>query len=319
MQQGRNGQLPNPQQYPNGVPQQARNIANLNAGAPVNLPPNANRPSQLAVPGQSLPHAQMQPLPNGMAAQVTLPNGHGTIPQMPLKGVPQAPMQGMPGMPGMQGMPAQHRMSAPNAAPDMRLVMQARQISEQQRQAVQMQQQGQNNQIHNSPPNMRANMNMNGMNQQAFMQNNQAMLAAFNAGSMNGVGTPPANGLNVPSAGPAGSPRMGHPGQPQQPNGSVSQITKLESQFRAQFPTASPDQINKLVRDALSQNLAAQRQSAMHAAAGSGTSLAGMPGGIQNSPQQYAQMLRAQQERQAAAASQQPRSTSAGSGSGMAK
>jgi chromatin modification-related protein VID21 len=319
MQQGRNGQQPNPQQYPNVVPQQARNIANPNAGAPVNLPPNANRPNQLAVPGQNLPHAQMQPLPNGMAAQVPLPNGHSTIPQMPLKGAPQAPMQGMPGMPGMQGMPAQHRISAPNAAHDMRLVMQARQISEQQRQAVQMQQQGQNNQIHNSPPNMRANMNMNGMNQQAFMQNNQAMLAAFNAGSMNGGGTPPANGLNVPSAGPAGSPRMGHPGQPQQPNGSVSQITKLESQFRAQFPTASPDQINRFVRDALNQNLAAQRQSAMHAAAGSGTPLAGMPGVIQNSPQQYAQMLRAQQERQQAAASQQPRSTSAGSGSGMGK
>jgi chromatin modification-related protein VID21 len=317
MQQARNGQQPNPQQYPNGVPQQARNIVNPNGGAPINLPPNGNRSNQLAVPGQNLPHAQMQPLPNGMAAQVPLPNGHGTIPQMPLKGVPQAPMQGMPGMPSMQGMPAQHRMSTPNAAPDMRLVMQARQISEQQRQAVQMQQQGQNGQIHNSPPNMRANLNMSGMNQQAFMQNNQAMLAAFNAGNMNGIGTPPANGLNVPSAGPAGSPRMGHPGQPQQPNGSVSQITKLESQFRAQFPTASPDQINKFVRDALST--AAQRQSAMHAAAGSGTALAGMPGGIQNSPQQYAQMLRAQQERQAAAASQQTRSTSTGSGSGMGK
>jgi chromatin modification-related protein VID21 len=266
----------------------------------------------------------MQPLPNGMA-QVPLPNGHGSIPQMPLKGVPQAPMQGipgmsgMPGMPSMQGLPAQHRMPAPNPAPDIRLVMQARQISEQQRQAVQMQQQGQNAQIHNSPPNMRANMNMNGMNQQAFMQNNQAMMAAFNAGGMNGVSTPPANALNVPSVGPAGSPRMGHPSHAQQSNGSVSQITKLESQYRAQFPTASPEQINKLVRDALNQNLVAQRQSAMHAAAGNGAALPSMPGGIQNSPQQYAQMLRAQQERQAAAASQQTRSTSAGSGSGTGK
>lgn len=260
----------------------------------------------------------MQPLPNGMGAQVPLSNGHGTIPQIPLKGVPQAPMQGLPGMPGMQGLPAQHRMPAPNPAPNLQLMIQARQISEQQRQAVQMQQ-GQNAQIHNSPPNMRANMNMNGINQQAFMQNNQAMMAAFNAANINGVSTPPANGLNVPSAGPAGSPRMGHPSQPQQPNGSVSQVPKLESQFRAQFPSASPDQINKFVRDALSQNLVAQRQSAMHAAAGSGAALSGIPGGIQNSPQQYAQMLRAQQERQAAAASQQPRSTSAGSGSGAAK
>jgi chromatin modification-related protein VID21 len=205
-------------------------------------------------------------------------------------------------------------MPAPNPAPDIRLVMQARQISEQQRQAVQMQQQGQNGQIHNSPPNMRSNMS--GMNQQAFMQNNQAMMAAFNSGNMNGVSTPPPNGLNVPGA---GSPRMAHPGQSQQLNGSVSQITKLEASCRAQYPTASPEQINKLVRDALSQNLAVQRQSAMHAAAGNGTPLAGMPAGMQNSPQQYAQMLRAQQERQAANVNQQQRSASAGSGSAMGK
>jgi chromatin modification-related protein VID21 len=319
MQQGRSGQQPNPQQFPNGVPQQARSITNPNAGVQVNLPPNSNRPNQLAVPGQNLPHAQMQQMANGMAAQVPLPNGHAAIPQMPLKGVPQAPMQAMPGMPSMQGVPAQARMAATNGTPDLRLVMQARQISEQQRHAVQMQQQGQNGQIHNSPPNMRANMNMSNMNNQSFMQNSQALMAAFSAGNMNGVGTPPSNGLNVPSTGPAGSPRMGHPGQPQQPNGSVSHINKLESQIRAQFPTASPEQIKKLVQETVSQSLAAQRQSAMHAAAGSGTALTGMPGGHQNSPQQYAQMLRAQQERQAAAASQQPRSTSSGSGSGMGK
>ena len=255
----------------------------------------------------------MQALPNGMGTQVPLSNGHGPIPQIPLKGVPQAQMQGMPGMPGMQGLPPQHRKPAPNPAPDLRLVLQARQISEQQRQAVQMQQQGQSGQIHNSPPNMRPNMN--GMNQQAFMQNNQAMMAAFNAGNMNGVSTPPANGLTVPAA---GSPRMAHPGQTQQPNGSVTQVTKLEAQYRAQLPAASPEQISKLVREALNQNLAA-RQSAMHAAAGNGTPLAGMPTGMQNSPQQYAQMLRAQQERQATNANQQPRSASAGSGSGMGK
>jgi len=224
----------------------------------------------------------------------------------------------MPGMPGMPGLPPQHRMPVPNQAPDLRLVMQARQISEQQRQAVQMQQQSQNGQIHNSPPNMRANMNtnMNALNQQAFMQNNQAMMAAFNAGTINGVSTPPPNGLNVPSGGSAGSPRMGHLNQPQQANGSVSQITQLEAKFRAQLPAASPETINKIVKEALTT---AQRQSAMHAAAGNGATLPGMPGGMQNSPQQYAQMLRAQQERQAASTSQQTRSASAGSGTGMGK
>ena len=286
---------------------------NANAAPSINVPPNANRPNQLAVPSQNLPHAPMQTFPNGIGTQVPLTNGHGPIPQIPLQGVPQAQMQ-MPGMPGMQGLPPQHRMPAPNPAPDIRTVMQARQISEQQRQAVQMQQQGQNGQIHNSPPNMRSNMS--GMNQQAFMQNNQAMMAAFNSGNINGVSTPPPNGLNVPGA---GSPRVAHPGQSQQPNGSISQITKLEASCRAQYPNASQEQINKLVRDALSKNLTAQRQSAMHAAAGGVAPLAGMPAGIQNGPQQYAQMLRAQQERQAANVNQQQRSASAGSGSAMGK
>lgn len=313
LQQGRTGQQQNPQQFPNGVPQQPRMPPSANAVPSVNVPPNANRPNQLAIPGQNLPHAQMQVLPNGIGTQVPLTNGHGPIPQIPLKVVPQAQMQGMPGMPGMQGLPPQHRMPAPNPAPDIRMVMQARQISEQQRQAVQMQQQGQTGQIHNSPPNMRSNMS--GMNQQAFMQNNQAIMAAFNSGNMNGVSTPP-NGLNVPGA---GSPRMAHPGQSQQPNGSVSQISKLEASCRAQYPTASPEHINKFVRDALSQNLAVQRQSAMHAAAGSGTPLAGIPAGMQSSPQQYAQMLRAQQERQAANVNHQQRSASAGSGSATGK
>jgi chromatin modification-related protein VID21 len=313
----RAGQQPNPQQYPNGVPQQPRMPQNANAASSVNLPPNMNRPNQLGVPGQNLPHAQMQSLPNGMVPQGAMPNGHGPVPQMSIKGVPQAQMQGMPGMPGMQAMPPQHQLPASNSASNLRLVMQARQISEQQRQAVQMQQhqqqQGQNSQIHNSPPNMRANMA--GMNQ-AFMQNNAAMIAAFNAGNMNGVPTPSPNGLNAPTA---ASPRIPHPNQPPQPNGSVSQINQLEAQYRAKFPAASPEQINKFVRDALNQNIAQQRQSAMHAAAGNGTSLANMPPGMQNSPQQYAQMLRAQQEKQAASVNQQPRSASAGSGSGMGK
>jgi chromatin modification-related protein VID21 len=215
----------------------------------------------------------------------------------------------------MTNIPPQHRLPAPNPAPDLQLVMQARRISEQQRQAVQMQQQhqGPNPQVHSSPPNMR--QNMNGINQQAFMQNGQAMMAAFSIGNGNGVSTPPANGFNVNAVGSAGSPRIAHPGQSQHPNGSISQVSKLEAQCRARAPTATPDQINKMVRDTLNQNLA--RQSAMHAAAGGGTSLPGMPSGMQASPQQYAQMLRAHQEKQSGSIAQQNRSSSAGSNSGL--
>lgn len=220
-------------------------------------------------------------------------------------------------MPAMQGLPPQHRMAAPNNATDMQVMMQARQISEQQRQAVQLQQQhGQNGPIHSSPPNMRATLN--GMTAQSFTQGNQGMMAAFNAGNMNGVSTPPANGLNAPLA---ASPRMAHPNQTQQANG-VSQIQKLENSIRTQHPNATPEQINKLVRDTLmNHNLLQQqqRQSAMHAAAGSGSPLPGIPPGMQNSPQQYAQMLRAHQQQQAATANQQQRNGTATGGSGFAK
>ncbi len=165
--------------------------------------------------------------------------------------------------------------------------------------------------------------NLNGMNQQALMQNSMNIMAAFNAGNTNGVSTPPPNGLTVPPNGTSGSPRMGHMNQQNQyPNGSISQVPKLEAQIRASYPNATPEQIRKMVGDSINQSVAQQRQqisqSAMHAAAGGANAMPGLPTGMQNSPQQYAQMLRAQQERQAAAA-QQSRSASAGSGTGGGK
>jgi chromatin modification-related protein VID21 len=179
---------------------------------------------------------------------------------------------------------------------------------------------GQSPQVHNSPPNMRANMNgaMNGMNQQAqqaYMASmaNMANMAGFNTGNMNGS-TPPANGFNVQNAGSASSPRMNHPNQPQQmqPN---PQIVQMEAKYRSQFPQLPPDQISKLVRSEL-QTIANHRNNAMNAAAGSGSPLQGMPVG----PQQYAQLMRAsmgkQQAEAAAAQQQQNRSSSTGSNPG---
>lgn len=101
-------------------------------------------------------------------------------------------------------------------------------------------------------------------------------------------------------------------------SGGLSHIAKLEAQARAQFPNASPEHLRKLVSDNL-QAMASRQQvsaAAMHAAAGGahspspahgpgghpGPSLAGLQPGMQNSPQQYAQMLRAQQQQQAALA-----------------
>ncbi|KAI9742665.1 MAG: chromatin modification- protein VID21 [Claussenomyces sp. TS43310] len=323
--QARTAQQQNLQQFgaPGGAPQSSRTAAASNTPGAVQHPAAAHRPGQLSAPAQSLPPGPMQSLPNGMGNSMPISNGngHGGAPPIPMKGVPQAQMQNMP---GLQGLQSQHRLPVPNPGPDLRLVMQARQISEQQRQAVQMQQQsqqhsGQNSHVHNSPPNVRANMNA--MSQQNFMQNNQAMMASFGAGNANGLSTPPANGMQAPNNGPAGSPRIGHPHQPQQmhSNGStILEVNQLEAQYHSQFPNAPPEQIRKMVSDTLKQRHAQRQQisqSAMHAAAGNGGALPGLPGGMQHSPQQYAQMLRAQQERQAQAA-QPNRSASVGSGVG---
>jgi len=157
---------------------------------------------------------------------------------------------------------------------------------------------------------------MNNMSQQAFMQNNQIM-AAFNP-SVNGVGTPPTNGNHGSAGGAAGSPRMGPPNHSQpMPNGVSTHVATIEAQIRARNPTATPEQIHRMVQESLSKTIQHQQQqrqqlsqSAMHAAAGGGTPTP-MPAGIQNSPQQYAQLLRLQQQAQAQQ-SQQSRNPSAG-------
>lgn len=318
-QQGRPGN-PNGANLPNGTP-----------GA------NAN---QLAVPGQTRSHPSMQPPPNGMGAQGPMPNGYGGMPHMGIKGMPQAAMHGMPG---------QGRLPQPNPTPDLRMVQQnAQNIAEQQRRVASLQAMqhpqhpSQNPQIHNSPPNMRGNPNNIG---QQFMQGNPAMMQAFNSTSGNGMATPPANVISV---GTTASPRINHQGSAQ-PLTSLSpqnQVRNIEDNLRSRYPQLSTETIKKMAADAYQKNILQHRQqlsqSAMHAAAGvtgnpgaphppgnggppnaaSGNGLnpasaANMAGsGMSNSPQMYAQMLRAQQERQQQAAA---RGNSATPGPGNAQ
>ncbi|OHE95468.1 hypothetical protein CORC01_09201 [Colletotrichum orchidophilum] len=104
-----------------------------------------NMPNQLAVPGQAgrgrmpmqAPTANM----GGVPAQMS-----GLVPPMPMNGVQTAQMQA--------ALQAQHRMPMPNPQPDVNLMMQARRISEQQRQAVQLQQAQQQvqQQVHQQQP-----------------------------------------------------------------------------------------------------------------------------------------------------------------------
>ncbi|ELR01960.1 hypothetical protein GMDG_05133 [Pseudogymnoascus destructans 20631-21] len=185
----------------------------------------------------------------------------------------------------MQQLP--NGMGAPMPMPNIHLglVMQAQRISQQQRAAVQIQQhQGGGGQqtMHSSPPNaIRGLPNMGAPNQQqAFMPTNG--MSPNPMQQQHFAGSPP---NSAAAAALQGSPRLN------------PQYAQLEASYRAKFPAATPEQVRKMVADALGN---AQRQAAMHAAAGGGVQ--GMQG---SSPVQYAQMLRAQQERQAAAVAAQ--------------
>jgi chromatin modification-related protein VID21 len=214
------------------------------------------------------PQMAGQPMPNGLR-----------VPQLPINGVPQAPMQG--------------QMPLPNPALDVGLVTRAHQISQHQ-QAILRQQQGQlpgqSPQMHNSPP------RMTGMPVPGFPMQN-GMMPPFNP---NGVSSSSPGG-HAPSSGQAGSPRMGQ-NLLQQPNG-VSHVQILEHQIKAKFPQATQEQVMRMISDQLAKSVHQQQQrqgiaqSAMNAAAG-GASMNGMGPAGQGTPHLYAQMLRQQQENQ---------------------
>ena len=236
----------------------------------------------------------------------------------------------MPPGPGpMPGMQAQMPMQ-----PTVGLVTRAAQTAESQRALIQMQQQqgkvpGQSPQMHNSPPRPNGIPQPHGFPMQNMM--------AFN-GNANGISTPPMNGM-ASSPGPthaqSSSPRMGQ--LPfSQDNQTNTMIPRMEASLRKQYPHMSTDQIMALMTDHLKRNVAQQRQglqnglaqSAMNAAAGSGTGMMGdtngqvsRPSGANNSPQAqqaqaYAQMLARQHEnqKQAEQARQAANALSAGPG-----
>ena len=174
------------------------------------------------------------------------------------------------------------------------------QVQQQVQQAQQAQQMQQaNNGVQGSPPGMR---NMNGINQQAFMANAQAMMASFNAANGGGMATSPGAGLNIHNV-PTGSPRSTIP--PSQMSALNAQLRELETSYRAKYPNHSQDQIRQQATEHLGR-LYVQRQqqitqSAMSAAAGAMSQQA-LANGMTatTSPHQYAQLLRAQQQAQAA-------------------
>lgn len=242
------------------------------------------RPNNLAVPVPNhLPHVPMQSMqPGGQPGQMggmgvqNVPKMHQGMGQMPINGMPAAQMQGMQ---GMQGLQAQHRnIAGPNNAnsPDIHTVMQARQIAQNQRAAVQMQQSGQHAgqagaQMHQSPPNnMRPMPNMAANGQFIHSQSNPQSLAAQQA--MHNFTNSPSNPQPPPNAqqhlaGAAGSPRP------------AAQMAQIEANYRAKYPTATPDQIRKLVSDAVmlqERQRQQMQQTAIQHAAGNASNLGNM-------------------------------------------
>jgi chromatin modification-related protein VID21 len=160
----------------------------------------------------------------------------------------------------------------------------------------------------------------NGINQQNYMANAQALMSA-QFGGINGAGLAgsPAGGIGVAS-GSSSSPRPNalHLDTKIYPT-YAAQIVDLQNAYLAKQPNLTPNQAQHLAHEHMARLIVQKRQqqqqqqqelsqSAMNAAAGGATPQGlsnGLPNGMaaSNSPHQYAQMLRAQQQLQAAQAS----------------
>jgi chromatin modification-related protein VID21 len=326
-----------------GAAAAAAAAARLNVPGQIGVP--AAAAAAAAVAAQARPRMPMQPPPpNAALAAVQAQMTGGLVPPLPMNGLQQVQLQAMQAQVQAQAQAqaqAQHRMPMANPQADLNLVMQARRIQDQQRAAVQLQQQahqqhhpqlvqavqqqaqqlqqpGQpqqplpspqmqqaNGVAQNSPTGMRTMVN--GINQQNFLANAQAMMASFNAANGGGMAASPGAGLSMPNMA-AGSPRP-----PAIPPGQMpalaAQLRELENSYRAKFPNYSQDQIRQHATEHLGRLIVQRQQqinqSAMNAAAGAmGQQVLANGMTATTSPHQYAQLLRAQQQAQAAAAQQ---------------
>ncbi len=221
----------------------------------------------------------MQAPAHAMVGTPTQMAGGLMPPSIPMAAIPQAQLQA--------AMQAQHRMSLQAQQPDMNLVMQARRIQDQQRAAVQMQQaqhqaaqqvtqqgpqMGQANPGQQASPSRIRTMPMNGMNQQSFMANAQAMMASFNAANNAQMATSPGAGLSIARRG-SSIPERFHA------DGSADQCPRQQAPGvrgtnTGQNPNLAPEQVHRLASEALSKlvqrdpQLHSHQQAAMSAAAG---------------------------------------------------
>ncbi|KAI1004037.1 Chromatin modification-related protein [Podosphaera aphanis] len=230
------------------------------------------------MPGQNRPHPTHSSILNHSISDGLHMSGMG------MNTVPQAPMQG------------QNSVSSP--ALDAGLVSRAHAISQHQQAILRQQQQQQKQQqvpivtqscqARNSPI-----LRMNNLSAPGFpMQGN--MMSPFPP-NLNGVSTPQNKSLGSP--GQVGSPQVAQPPQP------LSHVQRIEIQYKAKYPAATPEQITSMISQAVTQSMQHHQrqniaQSAINAAAGGPLVGINGVGASQGTPQLYAQMLRQQQENQ---------------------
>ncbi|OIW33684.1 hypothetical protein CONLIGDRAFT_652181 [Coniochaeta ligniaria NRRL 30616] len=323
---------------PNGAAQVAPNAAQIAAATSAG---RLSVPGQLAVPGQARPRMAMPATPNAMAAvQAQMAGGLVPPLQMNgLPQAQMQALQAQHRLPMNNAQPdinlvLQARRIQDQQRAAVQLQQQQQQQQQHQQQQVQhqpqqhqqqhphpqqhQQQAGQqiqqmqagSNGAQGSPNGMRHMVNgaQGAINQQQHYLGNSpaAMMAAFNAANGAGMSSPGVGvGLSMPNMG-ASSPRPApFTSQVQMPANIGAQLRELENKFRAQLPNNTADSIRNMAMEHLGRVIARQQhlnQSAMNAAAGAVAQQV-MANGITatTSPHQYAQLLRAQQQAQAAA------------------
>lgn len=195
---------------------------------------------------QAAPMNQLRPVP-------AIPRMSNTI--QGVNSVPsnaQAPMQPQLGI--------QHRLPVSMVSDNARIIQEASRLSNEQRLLAAQGQQQQ------PPSNGQAGIstspNMSRIN--AAPHHNTSLFGGiqFRSGSPSVSGRPPPNGSSA-------SPIINNPSQPQPlSNGTIPVINQIQNQVKARHPQASPEQINAITTDTLSQYRMSHPQAALQAAAG---------------------------------------------------
>lgn len=208
-----------------------------------NYPPAGNGNGSSPNVASAMPNGNTQAAPMNPTRPVPgiprMANGVQGINSVPSNshGVPHASMQPQ--------VPVQQRMPAQIMSDSARIYQEATRLQEQQRYlATQSQHQ------HPQPNGQAGNPTSPNMSRVNAMSHHNTSL--FN-GMQGRSGSPSVNGGPTP-AGASTSPRMANPAQPQPlSNGTIPVINQIQNQVKARNPQASPEQINAMTTDTLSQ------------------------------------------------------------------